>query len=130
MKKLIILPALAIMMMLTNMESKAQKVYDFVSVDKVPDYPGGMKSFYEYLGKSIKFPEAAKKNKIQGKVFLSFIVEQTGKLTDVEVVKGLTKETNDEAVRVLKESPKWNAGTIKGKPVRVKYNIAVNFTQV
>lgn len=129
MKKLIILPALVIMMTLASMESKAQKIYDFVSVDKVPDYPGGMKSFYEYLGKSIKFPETAKKNKTQGKVFLSFVVEQTGKLTDVEVIKGLTKETNAEAVRVLKESPKWNAGTIKGKPVRVKYNIAVNFTQ-
>ncbi|MFC3561804.1 energy transducer TonB [Pedobacter jamesrossensis] len=69
------------------------------------------------------------KNKTQGKVFLSFIVEQTGELTDVEVVRGLTEETNAEAVRVIKESPKWNAGILKGKPVRVKYNIAVNFKQ-
>ncbi|MFC4196889.1 energy transducer TonB, partial [Pedobacter jamesrossensis] len=94
MKKLIVLPVLVIMMMLTSMESKAQKVFDFTAVDKVPDYPGGMKNFYQYLGKNIKFPEAAKKNKTQGKVFLSFIVEQTGELTDVEVVRGLTEETN------------------------------------
>lgn len=130
MKKLLILPALVIMMMLTNLESKAQKIYDFTSVDKTPDYPGGMKSFYQYLGKSIKFPEVAKKNKTQGKVFLSFVVEKNGALTDVEVLRGLTKETDAEAVRVLKESPKWNAGMVKGKPVRVKYNIAVNFSQV
>lgn len=129
MKKLLVLPALIIMMMLANLDSKAQKVYDFASVDKVPDYPGGMKNFYQYLGKSIKFPDAAKRNKTQGRVFLSFIVEQTGELTDVEVIKGLTKETNAEAVRVLKESPKWNAGILNGKPVRVKYNIAVNFKQ-
>lgn len=127
MKKLTILSVLTIMIMLVNLESNAQKIYDFVSVDKVPNYPGGMNSFYQYLGNSIKFPEAAKKNKTEGKVFLSFVVETTGKLTDVEVIKGLTKETNAEAVRAFEESPKWNPGIVKGKPVRVKYNIAVTF---
>ncbi|GGI27711.1 hypothetical protein GCM10008119_29010 [Pedobacter mendelii] len=116
-------------MTICNLESRAQKIYDFVSVDKVPEYPGGMKAFYEYLGKNIKFPERAKKENVQGKVWLSFIVENTGKLTDISVTRGLTKETNAEALRVLTQSPKWNAGIVKGKPVRVKYNININFKQ-
>lgn len=129
MKKLLILPALLFILMAGSLTSKAQKIYDFVSVDKVPEYPGGMKKFYEYLGKNIKYPEIAKKNKTQGKVWLSFIVEKDGQLTDAEVTRGLTKETDKEAVRVLSESPKWNAGIVKSKPVRVKYNININFSQ-
>ncbi|MFC4142533.1 energy transducer TonB [Pedobacter mendelii] len=129
MKRLLILPVMLIVMTICNLESRAQKIYDFVSVDKVPEYPGGMKAFYEYLGKNIKFPERAKKENVQGKVWLSFIVENTGKLTDISVTRGLTKETNAEALRVLTQSPKWNAGIVKGKPVRVKYNININFKQ-
>ncbi|RNL50274.1 energy transducer TonB [Pedobacter jejuensis] len=129
MKKLLILPALLITMMICSLESKAQKVYDFVSVDKVPEFPGGMKDFYDYLGKNIKFPAKAKKDNVQGKVWLSFVVENSGKLTDITVTRGLTKETDAEAVRVFQQSPKWNAGIVKGKPVRVKYNMNVNFKQ-
>ncbi|KQR72255.1 energy transducer TonB [Pedobacter sp. Leaf176] len=129
MKRLLILPTLLFILMAGSLTSKAQKIYDFVSVDKIPEYPGGIKKFYEYLGKNIKYPDVAKKNKTQGKVWLSFIVERDGHLNDVEVIRGLTKETDKEAVRVLSASPKWNAGVIKGKPVRVKYNINVNFSQ-
>ncbi|MFC4213225.1 energy transducer TonB [Pedobacter lithocola] len=129
MKKLLILPALLIFMMICNLESKAQKVYDFVSVDKVPEFPGGMKAFYDYLGKNIKFPAKAKKDNVQGKVWVSFVVENSGKLTDITIIRGLTKETDAEALRVLQQSPKWDAGIVKGKPVRVKYNMNVNFKQ-
>ncbi|GGE63238.1 cell envelope biogenesis protein TonB [Pedobacter psychrotolerans] len=107
--------------------AKAQKIYDFVSVEKQPSYPGGIAKFYEYLGKEIKYPEAAINNKTQGKVFVSFIVEKNGKLSDVTVTKGLSTETDAEALRVLKNSPNWNPGILNGKPVRVKYNINVNF---
>ena len=112
--------------MLTN-SVKAQKIYDFVSVDKQPQYPGGIAKFYEYLGKEIKYPEVAKKNKTQGKVFLSFTVEKNGKLANVLITRGLSKEADAEAIRVIKNSPNWNPGLIGGKPVRVKYNINVNF---
>lgn len=125
MRKLMILALTGIAMFTSSV--KAQKIYDFVSVDKQPEYPGGIRKFYDYLGKEIKYPEVAKKNKTQGKVFLSFTVEKTGKLEDVVITKGLTKETDAEAVRVIKNSPKWNPGLIDGKPVRVKYNLNVNF---
>ncbi|MCX2474274.1 energy transducer TonB [Pedobacter sp. MC2016-05] len=125
MRKLMIL-ALTGIAMLTN-SVKAQKIYDFVSVEKQPAYPGGIVKFYQYMKNEIKYPEVAKNNKIQGKVFLSFIVEKNGKLTDVIVVRSLSKETDAEAVRVIKNSPNWNPGVLDGMPVRVKYNIAVNF---
>lgn len=104
------------------------KVYDFVSIEKQPEYPGGIAKFYKYLGGAIKYPPMAQENNVQGKVFLSFVVEKDGKLTDIQVTRGLGSGTDEEAIRVLKASPRWNPGIQNGKPVRVKYNINVNFT--
>ena len=104
------------------------KVHDFVSVDTQPGFPGGLSKFYEYLKNSVKYPQEAKKNNVQGKVFLSFIVETDGNLSNVTVERSLGSGTDEEAVRVLEESPKWIPGTAKGKPVRVKYNIPISFT--
>jgi protein TonB len=132
MRKLIFLALMGIAMCFNS--AKAQdnpnKVYDFVSVQKQPAYPGGIAKFYGYLAKEMKYPEAAKKNKTQGRVFASFIVEKDGSLTDVQVIRSLTTETDAEALRVLRKSPKWQPALQKGVPVRVKYNIAVNFTMV
>jgi len=104
------------------------QVYDFVSIEKQPEFPGGLAKFYKYLGNAIKYPPMAQENNVQGKVFLSFVVEKDGKLTDITVTRGLGSGTDEEAIRVLKASPRWNPGIQNGKPVRVKYNINVNFT--
>jgi TonB family protein len=93
-----------------------------------PSFPGGMKAFYEYLGRTIRYPEAARKQKIQGKVQLSFMVEKDGSLTNIEVKKKLGGGTDEEAVRVLRESPKWIPGTRDGQPVRVKYDMPLSFS--
>ena len=130
MRKLIFLALTGIAMCLnqTKAQDNSNKIYDFTSLEKVPDYPGGIKKFYEFLGREIKYPEVAKKNSTQGKVFASFVVEKNGALTDIQITKGLTKETDDEALRVLNKSPRWNPGFLNGKPVRVKYNININFS--
>lgn len=104
------------------------KVYDFVSIEKQPSFPGGMQNFYEYLKKAVRYPAEAQKNNIQGKVFLSFVVEKDGSLTDIKVERKLGGGTDEEAVRVLKESPKWTPGMQNSKAVRVKYNIPISFT--
>jgi len=104
------------------------KVYNFVSIEKQPEFPGGIAKFYKYLGSSIKYPKIAQENNVQGKVFLSFVVEKDGSLTDVQITRGLGSGTDEEAMRVIKESPKWNPGIQNGLAVRVKYNINVNFT--
>lgn len=104
------------------------KVYDFVSIETQPSFPGGIEKFYAYVGKSVKYPPQAAENNIQGKVYLSFVVEKDGRLTDITVVRKLGGGTDEEAIRVLKASPRWTPGIQNGKPVRVKYNIPISFT--
>lgn len=104
------------------------KVYDFVSIDKQPSFPGGMEMFYQYLKKTVKYPAEAQEKNVQGKVFLSFTVEKNGELADIKVERKLGAGTDEEAVRILKESPKWIPGIYHGKAVRVKYNIPINFS--
>lgn len=104
------------------------KVYDFVNVDRQPSFPGGMANFYSYIKNSIKYPKEAYANKIEGKTFLSFIVEKDGKLSDIKVERTLGYGTDEEAIRVLRESPKWDPGIVNRTPVRVKYNIPINFS--
>lgn len=104
------------------------EIYDFVSLEKAPEYPGGIRKFYEFIGKTIKYPTEAKANGVQGKVFVSFTIEKNGVLSDIAITRGLGSGTDEEAVRVLKESPKWNPGIRDGKPVRVKYNFNINFS--
>jgi len=102
-------------------------IYSFVSMENPPKFPGGMAKFYKFLGDNIKYPEAAKKSNIDGKVFVSFVVEQNGALNDIKIDRKLGYGTDEEAVRVLKLSPNWIPGTQNGKAVRVKYNLPIRF---
>lgn len=111
-----------------NIDQNDTKVYDFVSINVQPSFAGGMQNFYAYLKSTVKYPAEAIKNNIQGKVFLSFVVEKDGKLTDIKVERKLGFGTDEEAVRVLDESPKWIPGINDGKAVRVKYNIPISFS--
>ncbi|WP_406825006.1 TonB family protein [Pedobacter sp. KACC 23697] len=103
------------------------KVYDFVSIEKQPEFPGGITKFYQYVGSTIKYPKMAQDKNVQGKVFLSFVVEKDGSLSDIQITRSLGSGTDEEAIRVLEESPKWNPGIQNGLAVRVKYNININF---
>jgi protein TonB len=102
-------------------------VYENISIEMQPAFPGGMGKFYAYLRKSVKYPPMATENNIQGKVFLSFVVEKNGDLTDIKVDRKLGGGTDEEAIRVLKASPRWTPGIQNGNPVRVKYNIPISF---
>ncbi len=105
------------------------KIYNHVALKNPPSYPGGIQKFYEFLGASIKYPKAAFENNIQGTTYLSFLVEKDGSLTDVKVDgKKLGSGTDEEAIRVLKLSKRWNPGMYNEKPVRAKYHIPVKFS--
>ena len=104
------------------------KVYNFEAIETPPAFPGGMAKFYAYVGKSVKYPPMAAENNVQGKVILSFVVEKNGEITDIHVDRKLGSGTDEEAVRVLKASPRWTPGIQNGKPVRVKYNIPISFS--
>ncbi|MES2828632.1 MAG: energy transducer TonB [Bacteroidota bacterium] len=104
------------------------RIYDFVSLNAQPSFPGGMEKLYSFLKNNVVYPLEAKTNKIQGTVFLSFIVEKDGSLTGVKAERRLGYGTDEEAVRVLEASPKWVPGVQQGKKVRVKYNIPIRFS--
>lgn len=108
-----------------NLDDKT--VYNFVSMESPPTYPGGINKFYEFLGKNIKYPPMAVENDIQGNVFVSFTVERDGTLSDIKIDRRLGFGTDEEAIRVLKLTRGWNPGTQNGKAVRVKYNIPIKF---
>ncbi|WP_316805997.1 energy transducer TonB [Pedobacter agri] len=109
-------------------DSIANGTFEFTVIQKQPEFPGGIKAFYSFLNENIKYPKEAAKRQIQGRVFLSFIVEKDGSLTNIKVIRGLSYDINDEAVRVLSASPNWNPGIQFGVPVRVRYNININFS--
>ncbi len=100
---------------------------DFTSVDVLPEFQGGMKGWGEYLQTTLKYPADAKKNNITGRVILRFVVLKDGSITDIKVLRGIGGGADEEAVRVVKESPKWKPGLIKGEPVNVAYTMPIFF---
>lgn len=100
----------------------------FTTVEKEPEFKGGMEAFYKFLQQNIHYPAAMRKNNIQGKVFITFIVEKDGSLSDVHTVRDIGSGTGDEAVRVIKLSPNWNPGIQNGRPVRVAFTMPISFT--
>lgn len=99
----------------------------FTVVEEQPEFPGGIKAMYKYLGDNIKYPEAALKAQVSGRVFLSFVVNEAGETEDVMVLKGIGFGCDSEAIRVLKSFPKWQPGKQDGIPVNVRYNLPINF---
>lgn len=100
----------------------------FVVVETMPEFPGGQQALFKYLSENVKYPVIAQENSIQGRVICQFVVNKDGAIVDVEVVRsGGDPSLDKEAVRVIKSMPKWNPGKQRGKAVRVKYTVPVNF---
>jgi protein TonB len=100
----------------------------FFVVEVMPMFKGGdISKFREWVGKRTNYPQAAFDNKIRGTVFLTFIVEKDGSVSNVTVVKGVDPLLDNEAVKAISESPKWTPGLQRGQPVRVRFQIPLNF---
>lgn len=97
------------------------KLYDLGSVQAAPEFPGGSRALAKFLGSTIRYPARARESKTQGKVYIGFIIEKNGTLTDFKIIKGIGNGCDEEAIRVLKLSPAWKPGTVEGKPVRTSY---------
>ncbi|MGV3706876.1 MAG: energy transducer TonB [Arcticibacter sp.] len=104
---------------------ESEKVYDFVNLEQMPDFPGGLSKFYSYVSRNYNYPAAAREQGVSGRVIVSFIVEKDGSLTDVKLVRDMGMGTGEEAVRLLKKSPRWVAGIQNGRPVRVQYTLPI-----
>jgi len=100
----------------------------FMVVENMPEFPGGDLGLMKYIQKNVKYPPIAKEYNITGKVYVSFIVDKSGSVTNVKIVRGVDKNLDGEALRVVKSLPKYKPGKQRGKAVRVMFTIPINFT--
>lgn len=99
----------------------------FVVVEQQPEFPGGLPALAAYLQKNLRYPSAASRANVSGKVYLGFVVNADGSLADVSVAKGIGFGCDDEALRVVNAMPRWRAGRQSGRAVRVKFSLPVVF---
>jgi protein TonB len=99
----------------------------FTIVEQQPEYPGGMSAFYQFVTKKLKYPSQARRMGIEGKVFVQFVVDKAGNITEVVAVRGIGAGCDEEAVRVIKSSPQWKAGKQRGKAVKVRMILPITF---
>lgn len=100
-------------------------VYDVV--EQMPSFPGGISGLRTYLNQNIRYPAEAQENCVQGRVVVSFVVEKDGHISDVTVLRSVDPSLDKEAVRVIRNMPRWTPGKQGGEPVRVRYNVPVSF---
>ena len=103
------------------------KPVSFQVVERLPEFPGGMSEFVKWLTKNLKYPVNAQKQKKQGTVLVSFIINKDGSISDRKVVKSAGAELDKEALRVLRLMPKWKPGEYHGKPCRTYFCIPIVF---
>ena len=100
----------------------------FMVVENMPEFPGGDLGLMKFIQKNVRYPAIAKEYNITGKVYVSFIVDKQGNVTNVKIVRGVDKNLDAEALRVVSSLPKYKPGKQRGKPVRVMFTIPINFT--
>jgi len=100
----------------------------FTVVEQMPEFPGGEAALTDYLDKNMQYPQMAREQGIQGKVWIGFIIDKFGNVKNVEVLRGIGGGCDEEAKRVIEGMPRWNPGKQSGRPVVVKYRYPINFT--
>ena len=105
--------------------SDNEKVYQVVG--QQPNFPGGKEELFKYLAYNMIYPADAAKNKVEGRVLVTFVIEHDGSISNVNVVNSVYPSLDKEAIRVVSEMPKWIPGKANGKTVRVKYTIPITF---
>lgn len=99
----------------------------FIAVEQPAEFPGGMAALMRWLNNNMRYPEAAQQNDIQGRVIVNFVVEKDGSIANVKIAKGVDKDLDREALRVVKKMPKWQPGKNNGVAVRSYFNLPVIF---
>ncbi len=108
-----------------EVEAKAPEIFEIVEIQ--PEFVGGMEAFRAFLSKNLRYPNAAQRSNIQGRVYLNFTVEPDGSLSNINILRGIGFGCDEEAVRVMKLTPKWKPGKQAGRAVRVKFTMPIVF---
>jgi protein TonB len=111
-----------------EVEAEEDEATVFIVVEDNPEFPGGEAARMRFLQNNIKYPPIARETGIQGTVFIQFVVERDGSITDVQIVRGLGGGIDEEAIRVVRMMPRWQPGKQRGRPVRVQFMMPIRFT--
>ena len=129
MKKLLFLSAFLFALSFGAFAQEEVKVEEevFVVVEEQAEFPGGMDSMFAYIHKNLKYPEQAKEKGIQGRVFVQFVIEKDGSISNVKILRGIGGGCDEASVEMIKNMPKWKPAKQRGKPVRCQFNLPINF---
>ncbi len=129
MKKIVLLLmfASAFVFCVTAQEKAEVQEEPFQVVDEMPEYPGGQDSLFSFIAKNVEYPVAAQDKEVEGKVYIGFVVDETGTVTNAKVLKGVDPDLDKEALRVINLLGKWTPGKEKGKAVKVEYTFPISF---
>jgi len=105
----------------------AEEAQVFFIVEEMPEFPGGEAALRSFIAKSINYPVIAQENGIQGKVYVTFVVDRDGGISEAKIARGVDPSLDKEALRVVNSLPKWKPGKQRGKPVRVSYTVPISF---
>jgi protein TonB len=108
-------------------KGNGDEILPAMGVSVFPEFPGGMDALAKFIEKNLRYPITAQEAGVNGKVFLSFVVEKDGTINLIKVEKGIGYGCDEEAMRVIKKMPRWKPGFQNDKPVRVRYNIPINY---
>lgn len=103
---------------------ETDEIIPFIPSEDMPVFPGNVQ---KWIGKNVKYPQLALEHGLQGKVFVQFVIEKDGSVSNIKVVRGVDSSLDKEAVRVISTMPKWKPGKQRGKPVRVAYTLPIAF---
>ncbi|HNS18657.1 MAG TPA: energy transducer TonB [Bacteroidales bacterium] len=109
-------------------EEEIEEAEIFTVVEESPSFPGGEEARIRFLQENIEYPQMARESGIQGTVYMTFVVEPSGSVSAVRVLRGIGGGCDEEAIRVIQKMPRWNPGKQRGKPVRVQFTMPIKFT--
>lgn len=112
---------------LQTKEEEIEEQQIFYIVEEPAEFPGGDRALYQYISDHVEYPVVAQENGIQGKVYVKFVVNEQGAVSNAQVLRGVDSSLNQEAIRVINSLPKFKPGKQRGNPVKVYYNAVINF---
>ncbi len=108
-------------------EEEEEEEVPFALAEVRPEFPGGEAALQKYIASHVQYPEVARDNGLQGKVYIQFVINKRGEVENASIARGIDAVLDKEALRVIQSLPKWKPGVQRGKPVRVSYTVPINF---
>ncbi len=112
----------------TKIVNSDNDIYNFYTLEQKPEFPGGEKGLLSYIAKHTEYPNKAKRKNITGKVYVQFIIDKEGKVTNVKVLRSAHPLLDKSALKVIKSLPDWKPGKQRGKNVKVSFQVPINYT--